>query len=521
MRRHARALSSRYMHRARRIAWTRSWWRPCIPRGAAPAVWLLAVLIHGAPAARALEKCAISSSSVEDVEGEAMAMATAIQVGGHSLVQSMSFSRRIGAGSVKEEPTPTAASVVRSLAPHPESQSAVTPSSAGFASREESGLNSTRNASISAAATPRLKKLEVITSRNTTGGVAMPDVERPVSKEAGMQILMQLVDKGRQFATTASFNSAQASVVATSGMILIGVLVLLTCLVFYVLSFHPELSRLWEVDQKPVQRTPPRPMHDSRNYVDPRIMMGQPRMTPMTTPLASRTSVIATHGTSSRHEGVTGVSSSEEEDDRGTEAHFCPDLVVPQHCECILLVPAHTNGRAHSFDISDMNGSIVLRCATQIPGGYGSEHSLGAGHWRLFLMSPTGENLAQCREVRPTTSAAGPSGATEFHFLRNGGHYFAKLMYRGQDRFELHSLAGKRLHFWGNFRARAVNVTDDSGRLLATTELHTDSPYDDGSRFRLRVAPLTDVGLALCGLLCMRRQSWSFVRGCCEVSIGQ
>lgn len=468
------------------------------------AVWLLAAMFRGALASRALDSCSSSSLNAEDTTCARTAPGSTTEVGSHSLVQSMSFSRRISPGVVKEESAPVTAPVHTQTAaahnPDPDSPDVVL-LPARNATGGKSGINASSNRSVAddhdSLVEAAMAKIPVAnSSRNESEAdgqdAAAPQVvEMPVSKEAGMQVLMQLVKRGRMLATT---QSLQASALSTAGLV-IGAIVLITCLAMYVLSFHPELSRVWEASEKPSPR-PVRTTSGSSSYVDPRIMLGQPRTSTLTPQMGTRTSIAM----SSRQEGV---SSSDEEDERAGEAQFCPDLVVPQHCECILLVPFNTSGAgAMSFDISDMNGSTVLRATTHNPGG--SEHSLGAGLWRVFLTSAAGDALAQCREVRPSTSSAGPSGATEFHFLRNGGHYFAKLMARGQDRYELHTLAGKRLHFWGNFQARAVNVTDDSGRLLATTELHTES-FEDAQRFRLRVAPLTDVGLALCGLLCINK----------------
>ena len=41
--------------------------------------------------------------------------------------------------------------------------------------------------------------------------------------------------------------------------------------------------------------------------------------------------------------------------------HFCHDLVVPQFCECMLIVPIRTLNVDESFDVSDTNGNVVLK----------------------------------------------------------------------------------------------------------------------------------------------------------------
>lgn len=67
------------------------------------------------------------------------------------------------------------------------------------------------------------------------------------------------------------------------------------------------------------------------------------------------------------------------------------------------------------------------------------------------------------------------------------------------------SAASGRLHFWGALEDFALNVTDDRGVLLATTERCSVDFETNNEFFRLRVAPLADVGLILCGLLSLSK----------------
>jgi len=173
------------------------------------------------------------------------------------------------------------------------------------------------------------------------------------------------------------------------------------------------------------------------------------------------------------------------------EARFCPDLVVPQHCECILVLPLDLGSSRSIFPVTDVNGSLVLRAVPQ--------HSTG-GPWRATITTSTGETLVQCCEARQQ----GAWNEAEFHLLRGGGQFFAKLVYSvQQDRYLLTLQNGSILHFWGNFDNKAVNITDDENRLLGTTEVGSTDFDPEGTYCRLRVAPLADVGLALCGLLCI------------------
>lgn len=173
------------------------------------------------------------------------------------------------------------------------------------------------------------------------------------------------------------------------------------------------------------------------------------------------------------------------------QAQFCPDLIVPQHCECILVLPLDLAAKQSSFAITDTNGSQVLRVMPQ-PAADGRA-------WRAYVTTSTGEGLVNCQESRPASGRAD----TEYHLIRTGGDHYAKMTFSpAQDRYLLTLQNGSTIHFWGNFETSAVNITDDENRLLATTEIGSSDDLKE-SFCRLRVAPLADVGMALCGLLCI------------------
>lgn len=178
------------------------------------------------------------------------------------------------------------------------------------------------------------------------------------------------------------------------------------------------------------------------------------------------------------------------------DSQFCPDLIVPQHHECILCMPSESDRSNSMFEITDANGQSVLRVVCQ---------PATAGRlWRATVTTTTGELLAQCCEAR---SQGGSGQSPEFQFMRNGGQLWARLVHNpGQDRYLLTLLVGgTNLHIFGNFENQAINITDDQNRLYANTEV---APAESGSGrqyCRVRVAPLADVGLALCGFLCVRQ----------------
>jgi len=189
------------------------------------------------------------------------------------------------------------------------------------------------------------------------------------------------------------------------------------------------------------------------------------------------------------------ASSEEERPPRRTSAselHFCPDLVVPQHCECILVLPIDVDTTRTSFTIMDVHGSPVLKA---VPGVKPD------GTWQATVTTSAGEKLVTCFDARPSSREA---RLDEYHLNRASGQSFAKLTYRErEDKYLLTLQSGTTLSIWGNFANSAVNITDDGNRLLATTEIGSADFDPDGTYLRLRVAPLADVGLALCGLLCI------------------
>mmetsp|Transcript_64596 Transcript_64596/g.150220 ORF Transcript_64596/g.150220 Transcript_64596/m.150220 type:complete len:387 (-) Transcript_64596:187-1347(-) len=178
----------------------------------------------------------------------------------------------------------------------------------------------------------------------------------------------------------------------------------------------------------------------------------------------------------------------------GPDTYFCTDLVVPRNSECLLLVPVRPLGRG-SFEITDTHKMPVLFVTSA------QEHT--SEQPKFVLSAGDGIPLAQ---FGTTLNASGPQAEPEFQLRRGQGDLFARLKRgEGQERYTLRTITDTRLYFWGAFAQRAVNVTDDEGRLLATTEpVSAESPVcKDLQAYMLRVAPLMDVGLVLSGLLCI------------------
>jgi hypothetical protein len=281
----------------------------------------------------------------------------------------------------------------------------------------------------------------------------------------------------------------------------VAILLLLMGIAVYVLIYHPAVfggSGTRERSFYPLRASP---QMSNRNLKSP-LQTSSPMQTSAFQPSPGRGTLMSRGTANSLPKRMTtaGPSGSSSEDDEPSrfgggipsEAQFCPDLVVPQQCECILVLPLDHAQLSMTFEVSDTNGTPVLRVVPQQP---------TAGRlWRATLTSTTGDLLAQCCEA---SSLRSNTSEIEYQLMRTGGQLWAKLVYDpARDRYALNPLSGGVLHLWGTFPAQ-VHITDDSNRLFATTEIGSSDFDPQGKYCKLRVAPLADVGLALCGLLCI------------------
>lgn len=180
---------------------------------------------------------------------------------------------------------------------------------------------------------------------------------------------------------------------------------------------------------------------------------------------------------------------------------FCPDLIVPAGCECILIVPSRPK-RGEPFNITDNNGSTVLTVTDD-------ESSAGSAFPRRALVAG-GLVLAKCGRAESSVPSS-MLRAIDFELISSKGDVWAELKYEPregseeQDRCTIKSKTGRQLLVMGSVRHNALNVTDQHGGLLATTEPMTSTGpvgHAPGTIFRLRIAPQADVGLVLCALIC-------------------
>jgi len=190
------------------------------------------------------------------------------------------------------------------------------------------------------------------------------------------------------------------------------------------------------------------------------------------------------------------------------DSTFCQELVVPAGCECILLVPARPK-RGQPFDITDTQGNAVLSVVDDT-----SQGKEGAGVQRRMLVADR-TILAQCGRARSSLPGSMLT-SVDFELLSSTGEVWAKLTYEprqgAEDKCSIETKTGQRFFLLGSVRHNALNMSDSNGALIATTEPTTEpGPLGQpaGSLFKLRAAPLCDVGFILCSLLCLQHLSHS------------
>eukprot|EP00435_Cladocopium_sp_Y103_P029462 s3100_g7.t1 len=175
------------------------------------------------------------------------------------------------------------------------------------------------------------------------------------------------------------------------------------------------------------------------------------------------------------------------------QCYFTPDLVVPDGCECILYLLARPR-RGQPYDVLDSSGGVVLRIADPQPVN---------PVLRRALLSSSNVELAQiiCSE-----SLSPKPEVIRFQLLNGNQDFWATLTYEiGRESTEDKCIIERprqMYYFFGSFQHGSLNMTDSFGRLLATTA--PCAPMVRGEALRLRCAPATDVGLAVCALMCMQ-----------------
>eukprot|EP00438_Fugacium_kawagutii_P017354 Skav201534 [mRNA] locus=scaffold1616:79093:79848:+ [translate_table: standard] len=184
------------------------------------------------------------------------------------------------------------------------------------------------------------------------------------------------------------------------------------------------------------------------------------------------------------------------------ELQFTPGLVVPEGCECVLLICSKPK-RGMTYDVIDSGGGVVLRMED-------TEAALP----KRKLLTTSKVLLGQCVRTQQSFPSQTSLNSEITFEISNANHaVYAKLTYeprQGRDDKVFIETVSQKFLLIGSIQHQTLNLTDLCGRLLATTEPVTQQgPRGEppGSLLRLRVAPLADVGLILCCLMCVQHIS--------------
>jgi len=177
---------------------------------------------------------------------------------------------------------------------------------------------------------------------------------------------------------------------------------------------------------------------------------------------------------------------------------FCSELVVPDGSECVLMVPILPQTifdviqENSVFPVNDMEGStcLCIRLQSFTVLGEGLRVATPGLRERIMLMAANSPQriLAHCERH-----------GLSFHVHCHDDELFARLSRDETGAYSLVGRSGPIMRFTGLTSDCSVRVANPEGRVLAYIE------KGDVSHFKLRVGPLVDVGLVLCGLLALSR----------------
>ncbi|CAE8720107.1 unnamed protein product, partial [Polarella glacialis] len=174
---------------------------------------------------------------------------------------------------------------------------------------------------------------------------------------------------------------------------------------------------------------------------------------------------------------------------------LCPSLVVPDGMEFVFAVrEVLTSARKQlSFSVVDLSGQPLSHV---IINEFGSKCGI---HLQMLDSTPLSW-------VRTSDLFDRPRGCPTI--CRASGEVFGTLVKEGSAQGGTYFIRGKSgqrlLSFEGNFREKKVDVIDCSGQLVGACE-RCAMDFDASPHYQVRVAPQTDAGLVLCGLLAIEK----------------
>lgn len=195
--------------------------------------------------------------------------------------------------------------------------------------------------------------------------------------------------------------------------------------------------------------------------------------------------------------------------------HVCPGLIVPKSNECVLALPAHASRKDSNLmglDICEISGVPMLRATVQSPVEAGRSSTSRSGRGPNSGGMPTvtlwSANGQKCL-VAYCWAFVEADGRKSAYVYDAGEEVFGHITKVGtfrtptaSPRYVVSSCRqGPQILLQGNFMERAVNITNDRGKILADTEPCSMNFDPLGEYYRLRVIELVDVGLIICSLL--------------------
>lgn len=192
---------------------------------------------------------------------------------------------------------------------------------------------------------------------------------------------------------------------------------------------------------------------------------------------------------------------------RGAVKALSPQLVVPDDCECALVLRMPASGWRGSFDICDTRGSAVLQVFVQDT-TFQSQKALEIQLGSSFVPSSV---VARCRLLK-----AGKI-STFCVYQKDSDEMFATVTSEAVGRARLVVAAGGYFDIIREDQDN-VRVLDEQRQLHGTSETYVppaDSPIpnEGGMVCLVRVGPLSDAGLVLCGLMCLHQLDLASMRG--------
>jgi hypothetical protein len=180
-----------------------------------------------------------------------------------------------------------------------------------------------------------------------------------------------------------------------------------------------------------------------------------------------------------------------------------PQLVVPDDCECALVLKNPSSTWRGSFDVCDTRGSPVLQVSIQDT----IVSTQQALEIQLCSSAAPGQVVARCRVLKASKNP------TFCVYQKETSEVFATVTSEIAGRARLVLAAGGYFDFLSDDPAN-VRAVDEHGQLHGTSESYAPSREsgalpsmftDETNMSLVRVGPLSDAGLVLCGLMCLHQ----------------